>query len=50
MPDEIRRMCDRWVVVLEQGMKPFRLERLDYRTDPECRKRFDENPMHKMAG
>jgi len=50
MPDEIRRMCDRWVVVLEQGMKPFRLERLDYRTDKECRKRFDENPMHRMVG
>ena len=44
MPDEIRRMCDRWVVVLEQGVDPFRLRRLDYRTDKECRKRFTDEP------
>jgi len=49
LPDEVRRLSDRWVIVLEQGMRPFLLKRLDYRTDRECRKRFDDNPMHMSA-
>ena len=46
MPDEIRRLSERQVVVLQQGQPPYLLQRLDYLTDPELAGLGDPNPMY----
>lgn len=46
-PDEIRRIGPRMVMVFEQGRSVQRLERLNYLSDCESRRRFDANPMHE---
>jgi len=46
MPDEIRRMSDNNVIVLQQGEPPYLLERLDYLRDPELVGLGDANPMY----
>ncbi len=37
------------VLVLEHGIPPVRLRRLDYRSDAESAKLFDLNPTHNTA-
>jgi type IV secretion system protein VirD4 len=46
MPDEIRRMGEDNVLVLEQGQPPYRLQRLDYLHDSEFVGLADPNPMY----
>ncbi|MFC1610278.1 type IV secretory system conjugative DNA transfer family protein [Myxococcota bacterium] len=45
-PDEVRRLGNEDVIVLQGGSPPFRLRRLDYRTDSEFRGRYGGNPMY----
>ena len=46
MPDEVRRLNERQVVVLQQGQPPYLLQRLDYLRDPELAGLGDANPMY----
>ncbi|MFC1609703.1 type IV secretory system conjugative DNA transfer family protein [Myxococcota bacterium] len=44
--DEVRRLGNEDVIVLQGGSPPFRLRRLDYRVDGEFRGRYGGNPMY----
>ena len=46
MPDEIRRMGPESVLVVSQGVAPFRLRRLSYLSDPEYAGMFEANPFY----
>ncbi|MBW1811880.1 MAG: type IV secretory system conjugative DNA transfer family protein [Deltaproteobacteria bacterium] len=47
--DEVRRLPANRVIVLEQGVSPQLLRRLDYRADNEFEGLFDRNPMYGEA-
>ena len=49
MPDEVRRLSPTRVIVLEQALPPMLLHRLDYRSDPEYKGLYDENPMYRRV-
>jgi len=49
MPDEVRRLSPALVIVLEQALPPILLQRIDYRSDPEYKDLFDENPMYRRV-
>jgi type IV secretory pathway TraG/TraD family ATPase VirD4 len=50
MPDEIRRLSEQQVIVLQQGQPPYLLQRLDYLRDPELAGLGDANPMYQAVG
>ena len=45
-PDEVRRLGPHRVMVFEQGRPAQMLQRLNYLSDRESRRCFDDNPMH----
>ena len=49
LPDEIRRLNNREVIVLEQGRDPARLVRLNYLGDPEVAGLWEKNPMYDRS-
>jgi type IV secretory pathway TraG/TraD family ATPase VirD4 len=50
MPDEVRRLSERQVIVLQQGQPPHLLQRFDYLRDPELAGLADANPMYQAVG
>jgi type IV secretion system protein VirD4 len=46
-PDEVLRLGNEVMLVIAKGHYPIMCGRMDYRTQPEYKGKFEENPFHK---
>ena len=48
-PDEVMRLDRGHAIVFANGLAAFKLQRLDYRNDPELAKKAEDNPFYRAA-